>query len=79
MYTDLKDYGFNQADFLAAQKEKKKKKSDSLIPGRIIECRRERFKVICEHGEVPAEIKGSFYLSLEEGDLFPVVGDFILL
>jgi ribosome biogenesis GTPase len=34
---------------------------------------------MCEHGEVSAELKGSFFHSLEEGDLFPVVGDFVLL
>jgi len=77
MFVDLKDYGFTQADFLAADRVQKKLKD--LIPGRIIEGRRERFKIICEHGEVSAEIKGSFFYGLKDGDLFPVVGDFVLI
>jgi ribosome biogenesis GTPase len=79
MLSDLKDYGFTQADFLAAQNILQEKKTEELIPGRVIEAHRERFKVFCEHGEISAELKGSFFHNLEEGDLFPVVGDFVLL
>jgi len=76
MFTDLKDYGFTGADFLAAQEIMKDKKKSDYIPARIIESRRERFKVICEYGEVPAEIKGSLYHNLED---FPVAGDFAVI
>jgi len=79
MLVDLKDYGFTHTDFLAFEELKAQKNSEDYIPARIIEARRERFKVICEHGEIPAEIKGSFFHDLEEGDLFPVVGDFVLI
>jgi ribosome biogenesis GTPase len=79
MSIDLKDYGFTHTDFFAAQELQAEKNIKDYIPGRIIEARRERFKVICEHGEVAAEIKGSFFYDLEEGDLFPVVGDFVLI
>jgi len=79
MFVDLKDYGFNQTDFLAVENLLSAKNTKDLIPSRIIEGRRERFKVICERGEVPAEIKGSFFHGLEEGSLFPVVGDFVLI
>ncbi|MCL2243295.1 MAG: ribosome small subunit-dependent GTPase A [Treponema sp.] len=76
MFTDLKDYGFTGADFLAAQEIIKEKNKPFYIPARIIESRRERFKVICEHGEVTAEIKGSLYNNIED---FPVAGDFAVI
>ena len=83
MLTDLKDYGFSQADLLASN-ELIRNNQKGFLPGRVIESRREQYKVICGHGEVPAEIKGSFYNN-EEGDfasgekMFPVVGDFVLI
>ena len=79
MFVDLKDYGFSHTDFLAAQDLRAGKNTEEYVPARIVEARRERFKVICEYGEVPAEIKGSFFHNLEEGELFPVVGDFVLI
>jgi len=65
MSVNLFDYGFTGAEILAAQ-EIIKGKSNNFIPGRIIESRRERFTVICEYGEVPAVIKGSFFYNNEE-------------
>ena len=87
VFVELKDYGFTQAEFSVAQAQRQ-------VPGRVIESRRERFKVMCEYGEVAAELKGSFFHSLTEredfpaGNLslpvlasqgFPVVGDFVLV
>jgi ribosome biogenesis GTPase len=77
--SELKDYGFLQADFLAFGDLLNNRDPREFIPGRVIESRRERFRVICEYGEAQAEIKGSFFNNLEEGDLFPVVGDFVVL
>ncbi|MCL2008747.1 MAG: ribosome small subunit-dependent GTPase A [Treponema sp.] len=84
MYETLKNYGFTEAEIFAAEeyistKSSKKENSQEYYPGRIIEERRERYKVICEKGELEAEIKGSFFHDLKEGDLFPVVGDFIVI
>jgi ribosome biogenesis GTPase len=79
MFVNLKDYGFTQNEFIAYQNLKTNKDTVNSIPGRIIERRREKFNVICEYGEVPAELKGSFYHNLEEGDLFPAAGDFVLI
>jgi len=79
MFVNLKDYGFTQNEFTAYQNLKTDKDTANSIPGRIIEGRREQFNVICEYGEVLAELKGSFYHNLEEGALFPVVGDFVLI
>ena len=61
MFVDLKDYGFSQSDFLTAENVRSEKNTDGLVPGRIIEGRRERYKIICEYGEIPAEIKGNFF------------------
>jgi len=79
MFVDLKDYGFTQNEFIAYQRLKTDKDTVNSIPGRIIEARREQFNVVCEYGEVQAELKGSFYHNLEEGDLFPAAGDFVLI
>jgi len=79
MSINLSDYGFTGADFIAAQSIINEK--ENYIPARIIEAQRDRFKVICEHGEVTAEIKGSFYHSNagEDPDKIPVVGDFVII
>lgn len=81
MIINLNDYGFTGADFLAAQTITGEKNSSDYIPGRITESQRNRFKVICEYGEVPAEIKGSFFHNNEnkEPDSCPVVGDFVVM
>jgi len=70
MSVNLFDYGFSGADILAAREIIKGKNNDSFIPGRIIESRRERFTVICERGEVRAEIKGSFFHNNKEENNF---------
>jgi ribosome biogenesis GTPase len=79
MFTDLKDYGFTQSDFFASRELLNEKKQEEYVPARVIECRRDRYKVICEYGELNAELKGSFLHGLEEGGLFPVVGDFVIV
>lgn len=76
---NLTDYGFTESDILASNNIILDRNLNDFIPARIIESRRDRLKVICEHGEVPAELKGSFYHNLEEGVHFPVVGDFVLI
>jgi len=81
MLINLSDYGFTGADFFAAQEIIKEKNKAGFIPARIIESRRERFKVICEYGEAYAEIKGSFYKAIESApdENYPVVGDFAVI
>jgi len=70
MFINLNDYGFTGADFLAAQEIIREKTGGEYIPARVTETRRDRFKVICEYGELPAEIKGSFFHNLEEENPF---------
>jgi len=81
MLINLNDFGFTGADFFAAQEIIKEKGKIGFIPARVIESRRERFRVICEHGEAYAEIKGSFYQAIEAApeDNYPVVGDFVVI
>lgn len=78
-FANLNDYGFTGTDFLAAQDFLAGKNEKDYIPGRITECRRELYRVVCGYGDVQAELKGSFFHELEEGDLFPVVGDFVII
>ncbi|MCL2210257.1 MAG: ribosome small subunit-dependent GTPase A [Treponema sp.] len=70
MLINLNDYGFTGADFLAAQEIIREKCNDEYIPARVTETRRDRFKVVCEYGEVSAELKGSFFHNLEEENSF---------
>ncbi len=66
---DLQDYGYHDAG------------SDhgDLIPVRIIELHRERYKVICPFGERPATPTGTFYHETASREDFPAVGDFVLI
>lgn len=67
---DLKDYGYKDSGLPG---------EDGLLPARIIEIRRERYKAICMHGEVAAALTGSFvHRAADRGD-YPSVGDFVLL
>ena len=70
MIINLEDYGFTGADLFAAQEIINGKNQPDFIPGRIIESRRERYTVICGYGEVPAEIKGSFFHNLNGENSF---------
>jgi ribosome biogenesis GTPase len=49
-----------------------------LIPGRVIELRRELCTVLCEQGEVQAVPRGALLHEAKPGQL-PCVGDFVLL
>ncbi|MDR3138882.1 MAG: ribosome small subunit-dependent GTPase A [Treponema sp.] len=70
---DLRDYGFTQADFSAAAAW------EGCLPGRVVQDRRNLYTVICERGEVPAILKGSFYYTVQTQEDLPAVGDFVLL
>jgi len=79
MFVDLKAYGFSPSDSIAAGEICNSENSGELLPGRITDCRREQYRVICECGELQAELKGSFYFGLREGEGMPVIGDFVVL
>lgn len=50
-------------------------KNESLTTGRISEVQRELYTIQCEHGEIPAQLKGSFY---KENKEFPTIGDYVM-
>ena len=50
MFADLKDFGFTQSDFFASRELLNEKNQEEFVPARVIECRRERYKVISEYG-----------------------------
>ena len=66
---DLKKYGYIETE--AAP--------DSLLPGRVTDCRGTQYTVVTERGESAAELKGSFYHDAEAREDFPCVGDFVFL
>ena len=77
MFVDIKNYGFTEADSIAALDLLKE--NASLITGRVIEQRRNIYKIVCEYGDIGAEIKGNFYHKLETSGELPAVGDFVIL
>lgn len=68
---NLNEYGWN-LDYAEDVKQ-------SLIPARVVEVHRELYKVVCEHGELNARLKGTFYKEIKFDDDIPVVGDFVYL
>jgi ribosome biogenesis GTPase len=73
---DLSDYGFTPADRSALSSLGA---PGDLIPGRVVQDRRDRYTVMCGHGEIPAVLKGSFYHTVQGRADLPAVGDFALL
>lgn len=68
--TDLREYGYPEEAAVLP---------DGLVPARVTEVHRELYKVICEHGEATAGMKGSFFHKAAEKSDFPAVGDFVLI
>ena len=71
---DLKEYGF-----MPEMMEETGIISDDLavIPARIISVHRERYQLVCQHGETYARLKTKeYYLDFEE---FPTTGDFVYI
>lgn len=66
---DLKQYGYIENEH----------PPEGQIPGRVIELRREQYKVITEYGEVTAVLKGIFHHEANMQTNFPGVGDFVFL
>lgn len=67
---DLTDYGYKDSGTPLPY---------GLLPARITEVRRERYKAVCKHGEVTAALTGSFFHKAAERNDYPSVGDFVLL
>jgi len=66
---NLKNYGYTETE----------PTPEGLIPGRIVEFRRNQYSVMTKYGELDAVLKGSFvHDAVVRADL-PCVGDFVLL
>ena len=81
---NLINYGFSGKELFAAEEYINTKNEDAYFPARIIEERREQYRVVWEGGETTAIIKGSLYKTLEEANmheetLYPVVGDYVVI
>lgn len=66
---DLKEYGYDGP----------LEPVSGLLPGRVTEQHRDRYKAVCLRGEVWAAPTGSFFYSAGQQQDFPCVGDFVLL
>jgi len=53
--------------------------NNELIPARVTEVHRKLYKVVSQHGESSARLKGSLLNNVEITDGFPTVGDFVLI
>lgn len=71
----LKEYGYIQGEKTHIHDTAPK----GAIPARVVEIHRNLYKVVCEHGEVNASLKGAFVHEAKERSDFPAVGDFVLI
>ena len=55
-----------------------KDKNNSLSPGRIVLQHRNKFKIICELGEIWARSAGNLFFSNQDDSGLPAVGDWVL-
>lgn len=54
-------------------------KNEGLIVGRVASQYKDRYKVICENGELQAEISGKLRFEVKTLSDYPAVGDFVVL
>ena len=68
---NIEEYGF----VYSLETEENK----NYLPARVTAVHRELFKVICCYGEISAKLKACVYHNLQTNELFPTVGDFVLI
>src|SRR5476649_476065 len=73
----IENYGYT--DFYEKQMLELDGLDNELIPGRIVEVHKEQYKIATEYGEVPGKLKGSIFYSDKVENIYPTVGDFVLL
>lgn len=73
---DMKKYGFI-LEMLEKIQENITFDESAIIPARVTAVHRERYQLVCEHGEIYARLKTKeYYVEFEE---FPTTGDFVLI
>lgn len=70
---DMIHYGFTGSFEDAASQY------EALFPARVLSQYRDLYRVICENGELSAEISGKFRFGAESASAFPAVGDFVMI
>ena len=70
---DMKDWGLN--DRLRAESAL----YEGLYAGRVLSQSKELYRVICEKGELTAEVSGKFRYEVNTLSDYPAVGDFVML
>lgn len=73
MNIDLKTYG------LTERFEQEAEQYAGLFIARVTEQHRNLYRVVCEQGEMNAEVSGKFAYSAEEQTGFPAVGDWVMI
>lgn len=68
---ELKNYGFNHSF--------EDENDPFILPGRIVSVHRNLFGVVCKHGEKDAKIKSGAYRGGDASELYPAIGDFVLI
>lgn len=75
--SNINNYGFT--DFYQEQVQQLILEDRELIPGRVIEAHKEKYKIINEFGEKNASLKGSVFYYNDLNIEYPAVGDFVLV
>lgn len=74
---NLKNYGYT--NFYERQVEQLKVLEEGLIPARVTAVHKEQYKIVTEQGEKAAKLKGSLFYNDEINNIYPTVGDFVLV
>lgn len=77
MNKNIKSYGYTE--FYERQIEEFDIRDKELIPARIIEVHREIYHIATEFGKNTAKLKGSLFYNDEQNNIYPVIGDFVLV
>lgn len=77
MNKNIESYGYTE--FYKNQAQKFIDEDESLVPARVTEVQREKYKIISEQGENEATLKGSVFYNNVSGTVYPAVGDFVLI
>jgi ribosome biogenesis GTPase len=77
MKKNIESFGYTE--FFSRQIKELNIADKGLIPARIIEVHREQYKIVSEYGETIAKLKGSLFYNEEEKNVYPAVGDFVLI
>ncbi len=71
--------GYGYTEFFQRQVEALNISNKELIPARILEVHKEQYKIVTEYGEKAAKLKGSLFYNDNLDDVYPAVGDFVLV